>query len=215
VLEPLKSRFGGTFYITPEVYKELIDKPLSTHKYKFEALQILPLISKGILTVADGKMIDRTTEELHTLANHCFSAQGNYMTLIHRAETQVLACAIENKCDTIVVDERITRMLVEQPRLLEQHLERKLHTDVKIDAKAMKKISDQVGHLKVIRSFEIVTVAYELGLLDVFALKDEEKVIPRIKEAVLEGVLWGVKLSGCAVREDEISAVLRIEKSSK
>jgi hypothetical protein len=213
LLEPLKSRFGGIFYITPEVYRELIDRPLSTHKYKFEALQILPLISKGILTVAEGPKIEKTSVDLHAMANHCFQAQGNFMNIVHKAEMQVLACAIENNCDTVVLDERITRMLIEKPVLLEKHLERKLHTDVLADQKSLKKVSGMVGHLKVIRSFELVTVAFELGLLDIFALKDEETIVPRIREAVLEGVLWGVKLSGCAVREDEIDTVLRLEKS--
>jgi len=49
LIEPLQQRYEGDFIITPMIYRELIEKPLSTKKYKFEALQILPLLSKGLL----------------------------------------------------------------------------------------------------------------------------------------------------------------------
>ena len=42
IIEPLHDRFGGEFYITKAVYKELIDRPLSTKKYKFEARTLKP-----------------------------------------------------------------------------------------------------------------------------------------------------------------------------
>ena len=41
ILEPLKNKFKGRFVITEGVRKELIDKPLTTKKFKFEALHCL------------------------------------------------------------------------------------------------------------------------------------------------------------------------------
>ena len=60
--------------------------------------------------------------------------------------------------------------------------------------------------MKVIRSVELVTVAYENGILDRFITK-----IPDAKKNLLESVLWGVKLNGCAVSKDEIEQIIRIE----
>ena len=53
---------------------------------------------------------------------------------------------------------------------------------------------------------ELVTVAYELGILDSYITK-----IPDARKNLLEGVLWGVKLNGCAVSKDEIEQIVNLE----
>jgi hypothetical protein len=63
----------------------------------------------------------------------------------------------------------------------------------------------------VIRSTELVTIAYEKGLLDRLT-ENAKKIVPDINKAVLEGALWGVKLNGCSVKEDEITDILKMEK---
>lgn len=214
LLEPLRQQFRGDFFITTEVYDELIRRPLSTHKYKFEALQILPLITKGIITVADAPAIEKNADELHRLANNCYLAHGNPISIVHRAEMQVVACALVKGCDAIVIDERTTRALIENPKALQNQLQRKLHTSIQANDKNLKLLQERIRHIKVIRSFELVTVSYELGLFDAFALKEEERVVPNIKHAILEGVLWGVKLAGCSVREEDIETVLNLEKTT-
>ena len=49
-------------------------------------------------------------------------------------------------------------------------------------------------------------IAYEAGILDVYLPN-----IPKPKFNLLESVLWGVKLNGCAVSEREIKDILRLE----
>ena len=49
LLEPLKKKYKGHFHITSDVKRELIDRPLQTKKFKFEALQVMHIIKKGIL----------------------------------------------------------------------------------------------------------------------------------------------------------------------
>ena len=53
VLEELKKRYDGEFYITPAVKKELIDRPLKGKLFKLEALQLMSFISKGIIPEAN------------------------------------------------------------------------------------------------------------------------------------------------------------------
>ncbi len=60
--------------------------------------------------------------------------------------------------------------------------------------------------MKLIRSVELVSVAYELGLLDKYLVN-----VPNPKKTLLEAVLWGVKLNGCSVSEREIEEIVRIE----
>ena len=40
ILEPLKNKFDGKFYLTDAVKRELVDRPLETKKFKFEAIQV-------------------------------------------------------------------------------------------------------------------------------------------------------------------------------
>jgi len=207
VIESLHEKFEGEFYITAEVYNELIRRPLETKKYKFEALQILPLITKGILKLIESDEIERTADELLELANNCFKARGKWIKVVHKGEMQAVACAIIQGSDTIVIDERTTRVLIESPEMLKRQLERKLHTDVEVHNDNLNQLKDRLN-LQVIRSFELAAVAFELGLLNMYALSEEESHIPNIRKAVLEGVLWGVKLNGCSVKREEIYQVM-------
>ena len=214
ILESLHEKFEGEFYITRGVYDELINKPLSTKKYKFEALQVLPLITKGILKINENPLIQEKADYLLSLANNCFEAHGNYIKAVHRGEMEAVACALVEGSSTLVIDERTTRDIIENPELLERRFERKLHTNVNVHHDNMKRLSQEIGHLKVIRSFELATVAFELGLLNMFTLKEQENVVPNIRRAVLEGVLWGLKLSGCSVKKEDIYEVLDSDKVS-
>ncbi len=213
VLESLHERFDGEFCITPAVYDELIKRPLATKKYKFEALQILPLITREILKVESSNEIEQKAGELLDLANSCFKARSNWIKIVHRGEMEAVACALLKNASTIVIDERTTRVLIESPDMLKRHLEKKLHTGLEINRDNLDRLGQELSPLRVIRSFELVTAAYELGLLNMFALKKEEKVVPDIKSAVLEGVLWGVKLNGCSVRRQDIDEVIELEKA--
>ena len=207
-LESLHEKFDGEFYITKEVYNEIITKPLATKKYKFEALQILPLITKGILKFTTEKEIEDKAKILLKLANEVFMARENYIKIVHMGEMQAIACALIKKSDTIAIDERTTRILIEKPLSLKRHFEKKLHTKVDMNEDNLKILTKEFGHLKVIRSFELVTIAFELGLLNIFAQKEEEKLVPNIRSALLESVLWGVKLNGCSVKREEIYEVV-------
>ena len=61
-------------------------------------------------------------------------------------------------------------------------------------------------HVELIRSAELVTIAYEKGLLDKFLVK-----VPQARKELLESVLWGVKLNGCAISEQEINEIVQME----
>ena len=212
LIEPLHEKFDGEFYITPGVYDELINRPLNTKKYKFEALQILPLITKNILNNYNSDDMQNKANELLQVANHTFKARNNWIKIVHRGEMEAIACALVTDSETLVIDERTTRVLIESPDLLKRQLERKLHTGIEVKEDNLNQLKEELKNLNVIRSFELVTIAFELGLLNMFTLKEQEKVVPNIRSAVLEGVLWGVKLNGCSVKREEIYEVIDLEK---
>ncbi|MFH1849700.1 MAG: hypothetical protein ABH879_05940 [archaeon] len=205
ILDPLKKRFGGQFWITPSVKNELVDRPLNTKKYEFEALQVLSLIRKRTLAVVERQDIIDRRNVLLDYANSIYIAKGHEIKILHSGEMESLAAAKILGSDAMVVDERTLRYLIEKPQRLRDRLENKLHTQVTINIKTLKDFTNNVGDVKLIRSTELVTVAFQLGLLDYFLAE-----IPNAKRRLLHSVLWGVKLRGCAISRSEIRTILNL-----
>ena len=206
ILEPLKKKFGGKFYITEAVRKEIVDRPLETKKFKFEAIQVEKLIENGVLDIVDNDFIREKTPSLLNTANEIFKAYHNYIKIVHYAEISVIEAAISMNANAIVIDEKTTRFLIENPKVIVEILKKTLHTPIGISESNLKEFNAIVKDVKAIRSIELVTIAYEHGLLDNYITK-----LPDARKDLLESVLWGVKLNGCAVSKDEIGQILRME----
>jgi hypothetical protein len=128
------------------------------------------------------------------------------MRIVHFAEMSVIAAAVNINADAIVIDEKTTRFLIENPRMVLEILRTMLHSPVSINENNLKEFSNIAKGLKTIRSVELVTIAYELGILDGYITK-----LPDARKNLLESVLWGVKLNGCAVSKEEIEQIIRLE----
>lgn len=205
ILEELKKSFKGEFYISENVRKEIVAKPLLTKKFKFEALQVEALIEKGIL-VEKGCSFELSQSLLNT-ANSVFIVENRPFEIVQRAEMETLAIAIENSSDAAVIDERITRTLVENPKGLANTLSKRLHKKITLNKKQAYQVREFCENITIIRSAELATMAYEKGILNKFLAK-----IPNAKKTLLESILWGVKLNGCALSEEEINRIVRLER---
>jgi len=210
LLKGLKEKYKGSFYITNSIRKELVERPLETKKFKFEALQVLRCIRSDILEVYNSEELRKKTFHLLDLANKCFLVKGEYVRIVHFAEISGIAAAVLNDAEAFVVDERNTRLLIEDPKKLQELLGRRLHTKVSVDRASLSEFKRLTKGVKLIRSVELVTVAYEKGLLDKYIVN-----VPDPKRTLLEAVLWGVKLNGCSVSEREIRDIVGIEVKQK
>jgi len=206
VLRELEGRYKGKFYIAEAVKNELVDKPLTIKRFKFEALQVSRYIKEDVIRVIGKKQLKQKTLELLTLANTCFKARNNFVRIVHYGEMAGLAACLNLNSDAFSVDERTTRLLIENPKRLAQILGHKLHTRIEVDGENLKKLGKLIGGIKVIRSVELVTIAYEKGLLDNYLADVKE---PR--KTLLDSILWGVKLNGCSVSKREIEQIIRLE----
>jgi predicted nucleic acid-binding protein len=205
LLEPLKRLSRAEFYITDLVKKELVDTPLNkTKRFKFEALQVLHYIENGTLKVISTD--EKQTKKLLSIANSCFQAYGHNMRLIHDAEMSAIALYLQKKADAFVVDEKTTRLLIENPGKLHNVLRHKLHTKVELNNNHLKDFRKLAKGVRMIRSAELVTIAFEKGLLDRYLSKSTSS-----RKELLESVLWGVKLNGSAVTKREIEQIVRME----
>lgn len=200
VLEKLKKEFNGEFLITKEVKYEIIEHPLMIKRYELEALQIKDLFERKIIKHADitNKQVDELRnkrEQIMAIANSLFNANGKDIHLLDKGECATLALSlILKENNAIVIDERTTRMLCENPENLRKLMGKKLHTPIK----AKKENYDFFKKFKIIRSTELAYIAYKKKLLDI---KDNK---------LLEAMLYGLKLRGCSISEEEINELKRL-----
>lgn len=211
MLDPLREKFDGQFVITDKVKSELVDRPMHIKRFKFEALKVLRQISEKNLQILIDERVDVKTELLLNLANKIYVAKGHPIKLIHPAEMQVVAAGVVLGADALVIDERSMRQIIEDPLQLKEHMQAKLHTHIKIDEKALAQFQEEVKGLKIIRSFELIVMAFELGILDRYVTHDEAHFVPNIRMELLDAALWSAKLNGCAVTEREIKRTMVLE----
>lgn len=207
ILKGLKTHLNGEFYMTPAVKREAVTRPLETKKFKLEAIQLLKNINEGVIKELDMPNADEVLKMLD-VANNIFFAHDNPIKIVHYAEMEVLMSALTYNANTIIIDERTTRLLVDDPMRIKKRLEKKLHTKIDVDKDNLDIIKKKFKGLNMLRSVELTVVAFELGIIDEYLVKG----VKNIKHELLEGLLWGLKLKGCSIREEEIDTILKYEK---
>ncbi len=205
LVKKLKEVFKGRFLITNEVKKEIIDKPLTIKRFELEGLKLKQLLDEGIIElpsvigIKDAEMTKKV-DEVMKLSNNTFVGSKGPINLIARGEASCFALSSilnEKKIKNVMaVDERTARSLVEKPNELGKYLGKKLHTKIKPNIQNYKFFNQ----FKIIRSAELVYIAYKKGLVD---LKNGT--------TVLDALLYAVKFKGCAISGDEIKEIKRIK----
>jgi len=206
-LKPLKKKFIGRFCITRSAKQELIDKPLSIKRFSFEALQTQAVINEETLSIVEGEDIYKLAEKILYLANHLVYAHNKPIHLVSDADVEGIAAAIRLKAAAYVIDERTVRLLVEDINQIPKFMSEKLHTYIRLDTHNAESLSKIIKGIPILRSFELMIVAYKMGLLD--------HLIPSGKNGrltLLDAVLWGMKTDGCSVTEKEIRQASKTEQ---
>lgn len=192
-LRDLKISFQGDFVIPKGVENELVKVPMKSRKYKLEAMMILKLINDGELII---EYVENTSKVLE-IANSIFTVKGRNLHIVDAGEIEALMLALNLKAEAFVVDERTMRLLIEAPYELRGIFEKKLHTQVHVNKNKLDEFSRMFKKIKVIRSSELILIAYEKGLLKYY--------LPEFKKKeIVDGLLWGLRLRGCAISSEEI-----------
>lgn len=210
ILGPLKKAYGGEFCVPSVVKAEVIDRPLTSKKFKLEAMQIISEVIDGNLALRDEP--PEEVERVVNLANSIFMAYNNYIQIVHRGEAAVLVHAKQNNADAVIIDERTTRLLIESPMTVARILGSKMHTKITINRKNLREFQDYTRGMTVLRSTEIGIMAYDLGLLNDYMRPETRRISPIMpKRDLLDGLLWGLKLRGCSISPEEISEIMRLK----
>ena len=202
-IKKLKEIFKGKFIITKDVEHEVIEKPLSIKRFELEALKIKHLLNEKILERPDSlgikyQDLEKYSNELLDNANNLLSSKKGKVHLIDKGEASCLALSnylTQKKIQNVIaMDERTTRLLVESPENLKSLLEKRMHTSISY----VKKDYTLFKGYKIIRSTELIYVAYKKGLIDI---KDKN---------ILDALLYALKFKGCAISSEEISEIKKI-----
>ncbi len=190
------------FVIPPAVKEEAVDYPVrrGIKRFLFSALRINNAIKNGTLTAVEDPGISIETRRMMELANNMFFVRGKPLKLIHAGESEMLVLAHQVGIDYLLIDERTTRMLIEAPFRLKEHLEKEFGINVMINKNNFKQFREMFGSMNVIRSSELVMLAYDYGFFNKFE---------DMKKQVLEAALYRIKFSGCSIGFDEIREYLR------
>lgn len=201
VLEDMKKKFKITFYIPEKVVFELIEKPKNILRFKLEILMIKKLLKKKILEIfPSNKQIREEAKKIMKETNNLFVAKGKTVKIIHDGEADCLALANflfqKGYKIALAVDERNTRLACENPKNIGKIMERKLHISIKLK----NKIPEICQPYPIIRSSELLFIAYKSGIIN----------LPTTKQEAIEALLYATKFSGCAISHAEITEAKKL-----
>ena len=115
----------------------------------------------------------------------------------------LLVLAKNINAEAIVIDERTTRLLLENPYRLHKYLEKKFRSRIQINKENLQELERHFSTIKIIRSVELALVSIDLGFFEEMLILDE-------KYKVVEAILWALKLNGCAISEIEIKKFVKM-----
>jgi len=195
---------NASFAVPQSVFFEAVQRPLQIKRFELNALRLKKAVQDNWISV---EKLDSEhaglTKEIEETANSMFYLNGRAIRLIQRGEAEALALTKQLSSKLLVIDERTTRTIIENPTQLKAIIERRRHKRVKMDGKKANRLREIFSGLSMARSVEIIALAFEKGLL--------EEELPKGKQA-LEASLYAVKFAGCAVSGMEIEKFLRERK---
>lgn len=201
-LQMMRRKYSGKFIIPPSVEHECVAHPRKVKMHALHALRIARAIKDGIIEVVEPNGEGDITRLLRC-ANNAFSVAGKPLELLHRGEAEALALARQIGCRDIVIDERTTRFLAEEPQNFAAHLRDEFGGALHEDARSLDEFLSMVSGMRFFRSTEMITLAYEYGYFEDYG---------PMREEALEAALYRLKYTGCAVSEEEISSLVALCK---
>lgn len=191
----------GSLLISEAVQNESIDRPINNPQYAFSAVRLKRALLDGIFQLA--RPNPNTTQKILELTNSMFyvgGMGGRALNLVHQGEAELLAIAVDNNLSTLMIDERTTRMFIEDPIGMKNHMEKEFSSKITVNQKSFQEFQIMTRNIHAIRSAEVVGLAYDMNYFGKFR---------ELKEKAFESALYSLKFSGCAISFDEIKELVK------
>ena len=204
VFRALNKKLGIEFIVSEGVVKESIETPSTIKRFQLSSERINKGLNEKWIQV---KKMDQTAlnleQKLVSLCGKIFHSNGKFIQILHLGEAESLALLNQINARILCMDEKTTRMLVENPNDLKNLIQKRQGTTIQADANALNELNQILPKPIIIRSTELIALAYEEGLLN-------ETVSNTLKAA--RASLYAVKYAGCAVSEEEIENYIKRRK---
>jgi len=201
LMQNLAETAGVSLFIPESVYRESVERPLKIKRFELNAIRIQDAIDSGYLKIGrELPGLAETTEKIEECGDCMVFSSGKRMKLIQKGEAETLALAKTLGAKVVVIDERTTRLLAENPYSLRKFLQGRHSVKISIDRQLLEGLHAVTKGLSFIRSSELVALAYRRKLF--------EPELQQTKQA-LEAALYAVKFGGCAVSNAEIERYLK------
>lgn len=197
----LKEREKISFIIPESVYYESVERPLKIKRFELNAVRIKNAVDNGFLEIAKTTLeIKNMMNELSTVTADLCKADGRKITLINKGEAETLALMKEINSKILLIDERTTRMIIEEPQNLMSFLQHRHKCKITLNKGRMDEFKNFFTNINVIRSVELIALAYDDGAFEMQMEKSKQ---------ALEAALFAAKYAGCAVSAKEIKDYLQ------
>lgn len=183
-------------YITPGVHQETIDIQKKVIRYGWLGTQYEYLIKKGVFTLIPKSKLpeDNTLEDV---SNSTFYTKHGKLEILQKGELESVVFAKKNNC-ILVIDEIITRWLIESPLKLHKLMESRYKEKVMYDPVKLKESNNLIKGVPVVRSVDFVAFAIKRDYFKEFKDLDFKK-----------SLLYSIKYNGCATSYEEIDLYLK------
>ncbi len=204
VFEKFKKEFDVRFLIGERVLGESITRAVESRKFRLEGMRVKKLVDSGIIEIVKNQEVRDLTAKIMEHSNKCYRAKNENLKIIHWGEAEMLAISKVYHASTVLIDERITRMLVEKPEELRKLQEERLHTPVEMSNEEVRAFKNLISNASIARSTELCAMGFESGFFKEFEAGIEKNVL------VIEGILWSLKNHGCAISGKEIKSYVKM-----
>lgn len=200
LIREMKRKTGVQFLISTRVKYESIDHPAKIKPYALHALRLKDALNRGAITYVNTGNLSQELNEMMNLVNSIYYVDKKPLRIVHEGEAEMLVLSEKLGVSNIMIDERTTRMIIEAPHNLRNHLSKEFHADVSVNEGNLNRFQKRMRNLNIFRSTELLLVAYEKGTFKEFGNLETEFV---------EAALYGLKFSGCGISFEEIDEYMR------
>ena len=190
---PFLREHGGKFLIPQSVQQEIVSTPIHIKRYAFSAVRLQKAIDDHDLEVIEPDQ--NLLQRLVNSANSVFSVRGRPLQILHAGEAACVAAYSKYKCAALAIDEKTTRLLIEDPEKLRENISQEYGAKVALNTKALGEFTIATRGMQILRSSDLVAMAGKLGYFNSFRMR---------KDDALHSAIYAIKNAGCSLSESEV-----------
>jgi predicted nucleic acid-binding protein len=200
-LQFLRERAPVNFVIPPSVYNEIISCPINLPQFEFSAVRLSKILADGTISLYSPPGLKNRTQKILRAANNVLRVDGRPLEILHAGEAECLAVCSEAGAAALAIDEKTTRLLLEDPRKLWEAVSSEYGGRLSFNELAAREFRSLACSVAVIRSSEIIAVA---------ALKGFFAEYGEFEDEAFHSALYALRRAGCSLPLPEVGEYKRV-----